>query len=145
MSAAAVYMAMGDVAAARARLGDEPAKLRARVKSEPANTNNCLVLAGMEALLGHADEAKRLADRGVELLPLSRDALDGAMFAQYRAIAYDWSGDKETALAEYQRLFRVPLATGGNVHEMKFGYSTLRGDPRFEALLADPKNNEPLF
>jgi hypothetical protein len=32
-----------------------------------------------------------------------------------------------------------------NVHEMKRQYSTLHGDPRFEALLNDPANNAPLF
>ena len=78
-------------------------------------------------------------------MPLSRDALDGATYAQYRAGIYDWTGDKEYALAEYQRLFRIPTTTLGNVHELKAGYSTLHGDPRFEALLADPKNNAPLF
>lgn len=26
-----------------------------------------------------------------------------------------------------------------------FLYAPLRGDPRFDALLADPKNNAPLF
>ena len=145
LGAASIYVALGDVAAARARLGDLPTQLRARLKSDPGNLNNYFVLAGMEAILGHGDEAKRLADRGVEQLPVSRDALDGAIFAQFRAVAYDWAGDKDFALAEYQRMFRIPTSVGGNVHEMKIAYSTLHGDPRFEAMLADPKNNAPLF
>jgi hypothetical protein len=43
-------------------------------------------------------------------------------------------------------LLRTPYS-GLNVHEMKRDptYTPLRGDPRFEALLNDPKNNAPLF
>ena len=99
----------------------------------------------MEVMLGRPEEAKRLIDRLVELMPLSRDALDGAVYAHYRVVTYDFAGDKEYALAEYQRLFRIPSTVMNNVHEMKAGYSTLHGDPRFEAMLADPKNNAPLF
>ena len=54
--------------------------------------------------------------------------------------------DKDRAIAEVMRLLRVP-ASELNVHEMKRApsFAPLRGDPRFEALLNDPKNNEPLF
>jgi hypothetical protein len=40
---------------------------------------------------------------------------------------------------------------GANVHQARVGiwpfvsFQPLRGDPRFEALLNDPKNNAPLF
>ena len=145
LSAASIYLALGDPAAAKARLGDFPAELRTRLQHEPGNLFNVIYLAGMEMIVGHAGEARRLVDRAVELMPLSRDALDGATYAQYRASIYDGTGDKEYALAEYQRLFRIPTTALGNVHEMKAAYSTLHGDPRFEAMLADPKNNAPLF
>jgi hypothetical protein len=59
---------------------------------------------------------------------------------------YAQTGDKDRAIAEYARLLRVPRA-GLNIHEMKChpAYASLRGDPCFEALLNDPKNNAPLF
>jgi hypothetical protein len=101
--------------------------------------------AGMEAVLGHDEEARREMDRAVELMPLSRDAFDGVSYAFFRASVLDWTGEKEQALAEYARLFRLPAAAFGNVHEFRVGYSTMHGDPRFEALLDDPKNNAQLF
>jgi TolB-like protein len=139
------YFAAGDRAGAIARLGDHPAQLRDLVAKEPANLNYLTNLAEMEAMLGNKPEALRLAERYVSLLPESRDALDGARYATNRAAVYDLVGEKEKALAEYTRLLRVPCPNGLNIHAMKRDWSSLRGDPRFEALLNDPKNNEPLF
>jgi len=143
--AALALYAQGDQAAARARLGDFPAELRRQLEREPKNVQVEGQLAAMEFILGDPPEAMRCIDRAAEQLPESRDALDGTLFAGWRALLYDWTGDKERALAEYARLLRVPQPYLINVHEMKRQYSTLHGDPRFEALLNDPANNAPLF
>jgi hypothetical protein len=57
-----------------------------------------------------------------------------------------WVGDKDRAISEISRLLRVPYS-GLSIHEMKRQpvYAPRRDDPRFEALLNDPKNNAPLF
>ena len=136
---------VGDKEAAKTRLGDYPAELHARLVREPKNVFYWTFLSGMEAILGHKEEALRCADRSVEIMSESLDALDGVNYAKIRAKVYDWTGDKERALAEYTRLIRVPSPYFMNVHEMKHAYSTLHGDPRFEALLNDPANNAPLF
>ncbi len=145
MGVAFAYAELGDLMAAKARLGDFPAGLHAQVVNEPKNIYYWLYLSGMEAILGHKEEALRCANRSVELMPESADALDGVGYAKIRAKVYDWIGDKDKALAEYKRLLRVPSPYFLNVHEMKHGYSSLHGDPRFEALLRDPQNNAPLF
>ncbi len=70
-----------------------------------------------------------------------------------------WAGDKDRALRDLAGLLREPgvhlmrLESGDdyrtriNVHELRTSleFFPLQGDPRFEALLNDPKNNEPLF
>jgi TolB-like protein/Tfp pilus assembly protein PilF len=143
---ASFLVALGDKEAAKVRLGDFPTEVRGLLAKEPNNLIYIAVLADMEAMLGHKDEALRLAERYVALMPESKDALDGASYAVYRAAVYDGTGEKEKALAEYTRLLRVPSVVGLNVHEMKRdSLSALRGDPRYKALLNDPKNNAPLF
>ncbi|MEJ1970979.1 MAG: TIR domain-containing protein [Lacunisphaera sp.] len=139
------YYAMGDQAGAKARLGDFPGEMRAISERMPRNVRVLEFLGGMEALLGHKEEALHYVEKAVELRPVTSDALDGGTAEAVRAIVYDLMGEKEKALAEYTRLFRTPLIQLVSVQEFKRQYSTLKGDPRFEALLNDPANNAPLF
>jgi TolB-like protein/Tfp pilus assembly protein PilF len=150
---AIVLMARGDTAGAKARLADL-GTLRARLEAEPENDLLWAQLGEYEALLGHKEEALRCVRKAVELMPETFDALRGPIRSLSLAFVYAWTGDKEGAIAEYTRLLRLPISVsylnkevGLNVHDMKRcpAYAPLRGDPRFEALLNDPKNNAPLF
>jgi TolB-like protein/Tfp pilus assembly protein PilF len=147
MDAALVLAASGDLAAARRRLGDFPAELHARMLSEPTNARIRGELGVMEALLGHGTEAMQLARQGAEMLPESRDALDGVNFTFWALVqVYAWTGDKDRAIEGVAHILRVPSQAGG-IYLLHSGpwLTPLRGDPRFEALLNDPKNNAPLF
>ena len=147
LEAATVYAASGDLAGARRRLGDFPAELRARILSEPTNARIRGELGLMEALLGNKAEAVRLAREGVEMLPESRDALDGVNFTLWGLVqVYAWTGDKDRAIEGVAHILSVPSQAGGT-HILRSGpwLVPLHGDPRFEALLNDPKNDAPLF
>jgi TolB-like protein len=147
LDAAIVYAASGDLPGARRRLGDFPAELRARILTEPTNARIHGELGLMEALLGHNAEAVRLAQEGVEMLPESRDALDGVNYSLWAlAQVYAWTGDKDRAIARVAHILSVPSQVRGT-YVLRSGpwLVPLRGDPRFEALMNDPKNNAPLF
>ena len=145
MNAALTLAAQGDRPGARARLENFSAELRSGLEVEPTDDLLWSGLARIEMLLDHAEEAMRYGRKAVELLPESLDALAGTRNSVSLASVYAWTGDKDRAIAEVARLLRTPR--GLNVHELKFGpeFFPLRGDPRFEALLNDPKNNAPLF
>ncbi len=136
--------ASGDLAAARETVSQTD-ELRRFVASEPDNTSAWTELARVEALLGNKEEALRCAHKAIELIPETLDTAANATNRQSLAFVYAWTGDKDRALAEYARLLR--LHSSVNVHEMRRSpeFFPLQGDPRFEALLNDPKNNEPLF
>ena len=146
LGAAVVLLGRGDPAAARARLGALPQQVRQRLEVEPRNMRLLAVLSAMEVVAGNPAEARRLADRAVEALPIARDALDGPLAELYRAFVWEWTGEKDRALAEYARLQQVPMTADLlNVHVMKGRPGPLRADPRFRAMLADPRNNAPHF
>jgi tetratricopeptide (TPR) repeat protein len=138
--------AQGDPAEARHLIEAHYAACKNRLAREPDNTDMLWILGMMEALLGNRDEALRLAGRAVELVPKSLDAVSSVTATNRLAIVYLWTGKKDLALAEASRLLRTPFG-GMTVHMMRHDpfWFPLRGDPRFEALLNDPKNNAPLF
>lgn len=146
LGAAVVLLGRGDTAAARARLGTLPQQIRQRLEIEPRNMRLLAVMAAMEIVAGNNAEARRLADRAVAVLPVARDAVDGPLAEVYRAFVWEWTGEKDRALAEYARLLQVPMTYDlMNVHVMKGRPGPLRDDPRSRALLADPRNNAPHF
>jgi serine/threonine protein kinase/Tfp pilus assembly protein PilF len=143
--AAFVYLARGDSLAATARL-PKSAELLAELEQQPENDSLVMNLAWIAALSGNREEALRRAEEAARLRPESVDAWFSAHQGARRAVVRAWAGDKDRAIAELTRLLRVP-GSELNIHEMKRApqFAPLRGDPRFEALLNDPKNNAPLF
>ncbi|MSU65344.1 MAG: tetratricopeptide repeat protein [Opitutus sp.] len=138
--------AQGEQAAARSGLEKYSANRRVQLAQEPTNDRYWSQLGIAEAVSGHPEEALRCARKAVELVPDSLDAVSGPANSLGLAFVYAWTGDTDRAIAEYARLMRFPWA-GLNVHAMRheLEFFPLRGDPLFEALLNDPKNNEPLF
>ena len=151
VDAAVTLAAAGDRAAACARLPEVSANLRSRLELDPNNAVLWSELGKMEAILGHREEALRCVGRAMQLLPESLDALTGPGFRAALAFVHTWTGDKNAAIEEYARLLKGSpggvIRDWSNVHSLKHGPWAwpLRDDPRFQALLADPKNNAPLF
>lgn len=141
------YFLAGDQPGAVARLGDSHAELRKIAAAEPNNVIVQMSLAFVELMLGHPEAARRQAEAAAALTPESVDALDGPRWVAQRAVIYDFTGDHERALAEYQRLLSIPsMVTVGAIRISAQSVSApLRRDPRFQALLDDPKNSAPLF
>ena len=145
LNSAQVMAALGDPAGARKQLADIE-DWRKETITDPGVFGPWMDLGKAEAILGNNDEALRCARKAVELLPESLDPLIGPERRTNLACVLAWTGDKKGAVAEYARLLSIPWSYQ-NIHRMRLSpeYFPLRGDPEFEALLNDSKNNAPLF
>jgi serine/threonine-protein kinase len=88
--------------------------------------------------LGKNEEAVREAQRGVDLVPLSADPLEGPTFLEYQARALATAGEQEKAI---DLLAKLLYTTGSWMTPARLAaeptWDPLRNNPRFQALLKE--------
>ena len=96
------------------------------------------VLRGLAlAYLGRRDEAIREGERGMELLPISRDAYS-ASYNQHQLVRiYMVLGEREKALDLLEPLLRIPYYVSPGWLAIDPNFASLKGHPRFEKLLRE--------
>nr|MBA3543744.1 hypothetical protein [Chthoniobacterales bacterium] len=102
----------------------------------PEAPKSLLMLGLLEAMLGQADKAMAAGRRGVELLPISADALDGPLLATNLAVIYAQIGEKEHALEVLERVVRLPGGPTPGSLRIEPEWDALRNDARFQHLMA---------
>jgi len=133
---------------ARARIAFEAARAQQekRVQAQPDYGPTLCVLAMIDAGLGRKEQALEEGRRAIALTPLEKDVTNGSDVIQYFAITAAWAGEKELALQQLETGLRAPAASQvlsyGALKLLPF-WDPLRGDPRFEKIVASlaPKDN----
>ncbi|MGH8481517.1 MAG: adenylate/guanylate cyclase domain-containing protein [Nevskiaceae bacterium] len=89
------------------------------------------------AMLGEHVRAVEQVERALALMPMSRDAVTGAVLRRQAVEIYANAGAQERAIAELERLMQVP--NGGHIHGIRMDplMDPLRENPRFKKLLAE--------
>jgi len=101
------------------------------------------VLGLIDAALGRKKEALREGRRAVELLPVEKDAINGMRMIAYLAMIAAWAGEKDFACEQVEAAIRHPGALSYGQLKLLPWWDQLRGDPRFERIVASlaPKEN----
>ncbi len=134
----------GELATGRAQIEKMLPEAKAQASKLPLSTTVWAYLGSVEAALGHRDEALAAVRKLEELMPESADAISGPEQGRFRAIILAWAGDKDKAIEMYSKLVRTPYGTNVNIARNAADWLPIRDDPRFKAILDDPKSNAPL-
>jgi len=105
-------------------------------QQRPGDAKALIVFGEVNALLGNKAEALRNAEQALSLTPEGRDALDRISLLEKVVVIYCRTGEKDRALQLLEELAEKPSAICYGELRLWFDYDALRGDPRFEALVA---------
>jgi len=134
-----------DETKARAAFEAARAEQEKRVQAQPDYGPALCVLAMIDAALESKDLALEEGRRAIALMPIEKDVNNGSRVLQYFAITAAWAGEKELALQQLETGLRAPtasLALSYGALKLHPFWDPLRGDPRFEKIVASlaPKN-----
>jgi len=128
--------AFNDTARAHAAFTVARAIAEKIVRDQPDNGIAWSLLGQIDAGLGREEVAVREGRRACELLPMSKDAVLGVGLITELANIYAWIGENDLALEQLAISAQAPF--GVHYGELKLDpvWDSLRGDPRFEKILA---------
>src|SRR5207248_2183605 len=118
------------------------AKQEKLVQQQPNWAPALCVLGLIDAGLGRKEEALQEGRRAVDLLPVSKDSINGAHMIEYYAMIAAWVGDKGLACDQLAKAIQLPGTLSYGQLKLLPYWDLLRGDPRFEKIVASlaPKN-----
>jgi hypothetical protein len=106
------------------------------VDGQPNFAAGLSLLGIVDAGLGRKKEALNEGRRACEMVPIAKDAIDGTTFAVNLAQIYAWTGEKDLAIQQIAAVTRVPNSLSYGFLRLHPYWDSLRGDPRFERLVA---------
>jgi len=129
------YVMMEQRKVARVYFDSARVRLESKLSTAPNSAPLLSSLANVYAGLGQSDKAIQMARRATELNPVSADALNGPDYVRVLAIAYAQGGEQDQAIELSAYLLTIPSNLSANLLKLSPELASLRGNPRFQALL----------
>jgi len=133
---AQVYGLMGRGALARVYYDSARSYLQGRVAQRPEDARLHTALGIVFAGLGRKQEAIQEGERGVALLPVTKEAYQGYYRALDLARIYTMVGEYDAAIDRLEQLLWIPGHLTTAWLRVDPTWDPLRGNPRFQRLLA---------
>jgi len=135
---------------ARAQTDFEAARpaLEKTVADSPQDATRHAQLGLLYAFMGRKEDALREAQSAVELKPIARDVIEGAIAQTFQALIFARTGETDRAIFAIERLLTTPFAVDYSDDSItlsdlrtRWEWDPLRNDPRFQKILAgsEPK------
>ena len=133
---------MKDEGKARSAFTKARAQQEKMVQADQNYAPAVCILGLIDAGLGRKEEALREGRRAIELLSVEKDALNGVLMMEYLAMIAAWVGEKDLACQQLAIATRLPASLSyGDLKLMPY-WDPLRGDPRFEKIVASLARKE---
>ncbi|HEY4282377.1 MAG TPA: adenylate/guanylate cyclase domain-containing protein [Chthoniobacterales bacterium] len=126
----------GDSATAHEAFADARQEIEKLLKEQPDYAPALCSLGIIDAGLGDKEKAISEGRRARELLPVEKDNVNGAHMSEFLALIYAWAGEKELALQELNTAVHHPGIISFGQLRLSPIWDPLRGDPRFEKIVA---------
>jgi len=134
-----------DAPAAHAAFMAARAETEKVVRAQPGNAQPLTALALIDAELGDKERAIHEGRTACDILPPAKDAISGVLLMSGLARIYALTGEKDLALEQLDVVSKRP--SGPTYGELRLDpeWDSLRGDPRFEKIVASlgPKKASP--
>lgn len=112
-------------------------QLSQKVQKSPGAADLLSKFAVVDAVLGKKQDAITEGKRAAEMLPISRDAVNGPEMVKNLAVVYAWTGEPELSLEALDPLVKMPFGIDYGDLKLSPLWDPLRKDPRFDKLLAE--------
>jgi serine/threonine-protein kinase len=132
---AQTYALQGNGAKARAYADSARLAFAQLLQATPQDAQRHVFLGLALAYLGQNAEAIREGERGVGVMPISRDAVLAPYWRHQLARIYILAGEPEKALDKLEPLLKIPYYLSPGWLKIDPNFAPLRGNPRFERLV----------
>jgi serine/threonine-protein kinase len=126
---------MGQGQAAKTACGSAVAVLKREIELRPHDHRLYSAIGHAYALMGQTQEAVAAGEHATELVPISKDAMDGSDRAIELAKIYARVGEAERALDLIDKLLLMPCELSVGLLRLDPVWDPLRDHPRFQAPL----------
>ncbi|MGH9368202.1 MAG: TPR end-of-group domain-containing protein, partial [Thermoanaerobaculia bacterium] len=137
---AQAYALKSDAANVRAYAEEARKAFEEQLRATPDDAQRHVLLGLSLAYLGRKEEAIRKGQRGVALVPVAKDALQGPYFQHQLVRIYMLVGEPEKALGELEPLLKIPYYLSPGWLKIDPNFDPLRGNPRFQKLVASRRD-----
>ncbi len=134
-----------DAPAAHAAFTAARAETEKLVRAQPRYETPLSVLSLIDAELGDKEKAIQEGRTACDMLPPAKDAVSGVLLISNFARIYALTGEKDLALKELDTVSKLPWGPSYGQLRLDPEWDSLRGDPRFEKIVASlaPKKGSP--
>jgi TolB-like protein/Flp pilus assembly protein TadD len=142
--AAQVYRLIPDPEKAHAEYEHALTIAQRALEESPQDAARHALIGLIYAGLGRKDDALRAGNRALELLPESKDAMDGPVLVLVMARIHVITGEQEKAIDLLQHSLKTPAGLTVNEIRLDPTWDVLRENPRFKALFQQSSRDQAL-